>query len=85
MMGKTMKRLAMTAVICTGLAAPVWAQDSCGVVVFFESGQTSASPQAIAALQTFVNNNPGATLTVTGYSDAPGSAAANLALSQRRA
>ncbi|WP_246107239.1 OmpA family protein [Puniceibacterium confluentis] len=80
------KSALLASALVTGLALPAAAQNlQCGVVIFFPSGQNALGPSASAAVQAFASANPGASFTVTGYTDAPGSAAANAALSQRRA
>ncbi|SFD73043.1 OmpA family protein [Roseivivax sediminis] len=71
-------------------ALPAAAQDAegtraCGVYVFFNSGQAEVDPAGRDVLIEYARTNPGARLTVTGYSDAAGNAAANQALSLRRA
>ncbi|ETW10734.1 outer membrane protein OmpA [Roseivivax marinus] len=82
---------ALAALAVTGAAAaaavPAQAQDTqtCGIYVFFNSGQSSVGASARDVLIEFARDYPGAQMTVTGYSDAAGSAAANQALSLQRA
>ncbi len=84
-MKSTMKSVFLAAALVGGAALPAAAQQQCGAIVFFPSGQNELGSSASSALQAFLQGNPGASFTVTGYSDAAGSAASNLALSQRRA
>ena len=79
------KTAAVAAAMLAGTAIPAAAQDSCGVVVFFNNGQATLDAAAQAALNDFLSRNAGEPLTVTGYTDAVGSAASNQALSERRA
>lgn len=79
------KTAAVAAAMLAGTAIPAAAQDSCGVVVFFNNGQATLDAAAQAALTDFLSRNAGEPLTVTGYTDAVGSAASNQALSERRA
>ncbi|MFA7441034.1 MAG: OmpA family protein [Sphingomonadaceae bacterium] len=58
------------------------------VVVFFDSGSsavTPAFPTATAPLKNWLDANPEATLSVSGYNDPTGDAAANAELSKNRA
>lgn len=85
MVSKTLKSAVAAVVLAAGFAGSASAQESCGVVVFFANGQASANAEALAVLRDFVARNAGEPLTVVGYTDASGSAQANLALSQSRA
>lgn len=80
-----LKLTAAAALMSAGLAMPAAAQESCGVVVFFANGKAVLTEQGRAVLQDYLNRNAGKPLTVTGYTDAVGSAASNQALSERRA
>ena len=60
------------------------AQTQCGVILFFDSGQTGLSGAERSALAANIAANPGI-YSATGYSDSTGSAAANVAVSQQRA
>ena len=86
------RRISMAAVAALGLgvlAGPAAAQEgaapTCGVTVFFNSGQTQIGRQARDVLIEYARDHPGAPMAITGYSDASGSAAANQALSLQRA
>jgi len=61
------------------------AQAACGATIYFPSGSTALSPQMQQALQTLMQQNPGAAFNVTGYADPTGSAALNQRLSAARA
>lgn len=79
------KSVLTSVAMLAGASLPAAAQEACGLVVFFESGQASVDAADAAALRGFVSANSGAALSVTGYTDAAGSAASNAALSQTRA
>lgn len=84
---KHIKGILAATAACATFAAPAMAQQvgECGVYVFFNSGQATVGPRAAQVLNEYARSNPGATLQITGYSDAGGAAAANQALSQQRA
>lgn len=58
------------------------------VKVYFETGKADVAPAFAAeavAFKTFLDENPGSALGVSGYNDPTGNAAANAALSKKRA
>ncbi len=58
------------------------------VKVYFETGKADVTPAFAAeavAFKTFLEGNPGSALGVSGYNDPTGNAAANAALSKKRA
>ena len=58
------------------------------LTVYFDTGKSDVSNDlstAAAAVKTYVDGNPAATLAVSGYNDPTGNAAANAELSKRRA
>ena len=58
------------------------------VTVYFDSGKTAVVPAfgaAATGLQSYLGANTGSTLAVSGFSDPSGNAAANAALSKKRA
>lgn len=84
-MNSNLKSSVIAIVASLGIAGSAAAQSSCGVIVLFDTGQSSVGPATASSLANFVAANPDASLSVTGYTDAVGSATVNRALSQRRA
>ncbi|WP_238366762.1 OmpA family protein [Mesobacterium pallidum] len=66
-------------------AAAAQAQNTCAVSIFFPNGGAGLGPQDIAVLDAYANSYAPGPVTIYGYADATGGAAANLALSQARA
>lgn len=71
------------ALTLSGVAAQ--AQNACAVSIFFPNGGAGLSAQDAAVIDAYANAYAPGPVTVTGYADATGGAAANLALSQARA
>ncbi len=68
-----------------GLVSALGAEAQCRVVIPFDSGSTALSGAAQAVIARIGQAYPSASMSITGHTDAVGSAATNQALSQARA